>query len=71
VEKDRIEGKAKELEGKVTADESREAEGRAQGKWGKTKEKADDAWEDLKDKAGEMFNKREEKKENERAAERR
>ena len=71
MEKDRIEGKAKELEGKVTGDESREAEGRAQGKLGETKEKADGAWEDLKDKVGEMFNKREEKKERDRAAERR
>ena len=69
MEKDRIEGKAKEIEGKVTGDESREAEGRAQDKWGKTKEKADDAWEDVKDKAGEVFNDREEKKERERAPE--
>ena len=71
MEKDRVEGKAKELEGKVTGDESREAEGRTQGKWGKAKEKADDAWEDLKDKAGDVFNDREEKKERERAGERR
>ena len=71
MEKDRIEGKAKELEGKVTGDESREAEGRTQGKLGETKEKADDVWEDVKDKAGEMFNDRDEKKERERAAERR
>ena len=71
MEKDRIEGQAKEIEGKVTGDESREAEGRAQGKLGKTKEKADDAWEDIKDKAGEVFNDSEEKKERERAAERR
>ncbi len=70
MEKDRIEGKAKELEGKVTGDESREAEGRAQGKWGEMKEKADDAWEGAKDKVGEMFNDREEKKEREREAER-
>jgi uncharacterized protein YjbJ (UPF0337 family) len=70
MEKDRVEGKAKELEGKVTGDESREAEGRAQGKWGKTKDKVDDAWEDVKDKAGEMFNDREKKKERERARER-
>jgi uncharacterized protein YjbJ (UPF0337 family) len=67
VEKDRIEGKAKELEGKVTGDESREAEGRAQGKWGKAKDKADDAWEDVKDKVGTMFNDREEEKEREQA----
>jgi uncharacterized protein YjbJ (UPF0337 family) len=71
VEKDEFEGKAKEVEGKITGDESREAEGRAQGKWGDAKEKAGDAWEDAKDKAGEMFNDREEQKERERAAERR
>ncbi len=71
MEKDRVEGKAKELEGKITGDESREAEGRAQGKWGEAKEKADGAWEDLKDKVGEMFNDREEKKDREREVERR
>ena len=51
---DRIEGKAKELEGKVTDDESREAEGRAQGTWGELKDKADDAWEDAKDKGEDL-----------------
>ena len=71
MDKDRIEGKAKEYEGKLTDDESREAEGRAQGKWGEAKDKADDAWEDLKDKVGDTFNDREEKKEREREAERR
>jgi uncharacterized protein YjbJ (UPF0337 family) len=65
VDKDRVEGKAKELEGKITDDESREAEGRTQGKWGELKDKADDAWEDVKDKAGEMFNDREERKDRE------
>ncbi len=68
MEKDRIEGKAKEVEGKITGDESREAEGRAQGKWGEVKEKADDAWEDVKDKVGGMLNDREEKKEREKEA---
>ena len=70
MDKDQVKGKAKEVEGKITGDESREAEGRTQGKWGDVKDKADDAWEDAKDKAGEMFNDREEKKERERAAER-
>lgn len=51
---DRIEGKAKELEGKITDDESREAEGRTQGKWGELKDRADDAWEDAKDKGGDL-----------------
>jgi uncharacterized protein YjbJ (UPF0337 family) len=63
MDKDRVEGKAKELEGKVTDDESREAEGRAQGKWGEAKEKADDAWEDVKDKVGEAVNERDDREE--------
>ena len=60
MDSDRIEGKAKEVEGKLTDDESREAEGKAQGKWGEVKDKADDAWEDAKDKAGELVNRDEE-----------
>lgn len=51
---DRIEGKAKEVEGKVTGDESREAEGRTQGKWGEIKDKADDALEGAKDKGEDL-----------------
>lgn len=51
---DRIEGEAKELEGKVTDDETREAEGRAQSTWGEVKDKADDAWEDVKDKGEDL-----------------
>lgn len=51
---DRIEGKAKEVEGKVTGDESREAEGRAQGTWGEIKDKADDALEGAKDKGEDL-----------------
>ncbi len=53
---DSIEGKAKEAQGKLTGDESREAEGRVQEAWGKTKDKTDEVWEDLKDKAGEAVN---------------
>ena len=40
---DRAEGKAKELEGEVTGDEAREAEGKGQGMLGKAKDKASDA----------------------------
>lgn len=69
--KDRVEGKAKEVEGKILDDESREAEGRVQSKWGEARDKADDVWEDVKDKAGEAFNDREEQKERERQAEHR
>jgi uncharacterized protein YjbJ (UPF0337 family) len=64
---DRIEGKAKEFEGKLTGDESREAEGRVQGAAGKTKDKADDLWEDVKDRVGEAVNERAERKEAEKA----
>jgi uncharacterized protein YjbJ (UPF0337 family) len=60
MDSDRIEGKAKEVEGKITDDESREAEGRIQGKWGDAKDKTDDAWEDAKDKAGDLVNRDEE-----------
>ena len=43
--KDKIVGKAKELEGKLTGDKVREAEGKAQGVVGKAK----DAVADVKD----------------------
>ena len=55
MDSDRIEGKAKEVEGVVTDDESREAEGKAQGAWGETKDKADDAWDGAKDKADDAW----------------
>jgi uncharacterized protein YjbJ (UPF0337 family) len=68
MDKERIEGKAKEYEGKLTGDESREAEGRIQGDVSKAKEKPAKMWEDLKDKAGEAYNERAEEKEREEAA---
>jgi uncharacterized protein YjbJ (UPF0337 family) len=52
MDKDRVEGKLKEMEGKLTDDESREAEGKLQGDYGEKKDEARGAWEDLKDKAG-------------------
>jgi len=55
VDSDRIEGKAKEVEGKITGDESREAEGKTQGNWGEAKDKADDAWESVKDNVGDVL----------------
>ena len=67
MDKDRIEGKAKKFEGKLTGDESREAEGRLQEKGGKAKDAPKQVWEDLKDKAGQAYNEREERKERERA----
>ncbi len=55
MDSDRIEGEAKEVEGKITGDESREAEGKAQSTWGETKDKADDAWDGAKDKADDAW----------------
>jgi len=55
VDSDRIEGKAKEVEGKITGYESREAEGKTQGNWGEAKDKTDDAWESVKDKVGDVL----------------
>ena len=67
MDKDRIEGKAKKFEGKLTGDESREAEGRLQEKGAKAKDAPRQMWEDLKDKAGQAYNEREERKEREQA----
>jgi uncharacterized protein YjbJ (UPF0337 family) len=67
VDKNRIEGKAKKLEGKLTGDESREAEGRLQEKGGEVKEAPKRIWEDVKDRAGHALNEREERKEREQA----
>jgi uncharacterized protein YjbJ (UPF0337 family) len=58
---DRVEGKAKKLEGKLTGDESREAEGRLQEKKAKVKDVPGDTWEAVKDKAGRAYNEREER----------
>jgi uncharacterized protein YjbJ (UPF0337 family) len=67
VDKDRIEGKAKKIEGELTGDESREAEGRLQEKGSKAKDAPRRMWEDLKDKAGRAYNEGEERKEREQA----
>ena len=47
--KDQVAGKAKEAEGKVTGDKTREAEGKAQGVLGKVKETFSDVKEAVKD----------------------
>ena len=52
MEKDRVEGNLKEVEGKLTGDEELEREGEAQGAFGKAKDSASDAWDAVKD-AGE------------------
>jgi uncharacterized protein YjbJ (UPF0337 family) len=65
METDRIEGKAKKWEGKLTGDESREAEGRLQEKKQAMKDAPRDTWEAVKDKAGRAVNEHEERKESE------
>jgi uncharacterized protein YjbJ (UPF0337 family) len=62
MDKDRVEGKLKETEGKLTDDESREAEGRVQGEYGEKKDDARGAWENLKDKVGDLVNRRDDDK---------
>lgn len=47
--KDKIIGKAKEFEGKLTGDKSREVEGKAQQVKGKVKAKAKKVKEDIED----------------------
>jgi uncharacterized protein YjbJ (UPF0337 family) len=63
METDRIEGEAKKWEGKLTGDESREAEGRLQEKKQAVKDAPRDTWEAVKDKAGRAVNEHEEEKE--------
>jgi uncharacterized protein YjbJ (UPF0337 family) len=46
---DQVKGTLKEAEGKLTGDDSREKEGKAQGAWGDVKEHAGDLKDDLKD----------------------
>ena len=48
--KDKLEGKAKEVEGKVTKDRSRETEGKAQGKMGGLKQDAREVRDKLEGK---------------------
>lgn len=47
--KDKVAGKAKEVEGKVTGDKAREAEGKAQGLFADVKDKAEEAVDAVKD----------------------
>ena len=61
MDKDKVEGKLKEVEGKLTDDESREAEGKAQQDWGGAKDKAHESCEDAKDRIGREYNERSDK----------
>lgn len=57
MDSDRITGKLKEAEGSLTGDETRETQGKAEGAWGKAKDKAGDAKDEVKEKAGELKDK--------------
>jgi uncharacterized protein YjbJ (UPF0337 family) len=48
--KDQLEGKAKEVEGKLTDDKTREAEGKGQNTWGDAKEKAEGVADEVRDR---------------------
>ena len=52
--KDEIEGKAKEIKGKVTGDKEEEMEGKAQQGMDKARRTGRDIRDDVKDKADEM-----------------
>ena len=43
MDKDKVTGKLKETEGKVTGDEEREMQGKTEKNWGEVKDKARDA----------------------------
>jgi uncharacterized protein YjbJ (UPF0337 family) len=43
MDSDKVKGKLKETEGKVTGDEVRESQGKTEKNWGKVKDKARDA----------------------------
>jgi uncharacterized protein YjbJ (UPF0337 family) len=48
--KDKLEGKAKEAEGKLTGDKVREGQGKAEHAWGEAKEGADEARDKVREK---------------------
>jgi uncharacterized protein YjbJ (UPF0337 family) len=47
MDKDKVTGKLKETEGKVTGDKDREAQGKNQKDWGKVKDKARDVKDEV------------------------
>ena len=48
---DKVEGKAKEIKGKLTDDEATEVEGKAQQAAGKIKDTADDVADEVRDRS--------------------
>ena len=53
MDRDKLEGQAKEWEGKLTGDELRERQGQGEEGLAEGKEKAEDLWEGAKDRMGE------------------
>jgi uncharacterized protein YjbJ (UPF0337 family) len=49
-QKDKLAGKAKETEGKLTGDKVREGQGKAQHGWGDAKDKAKDAADEVRER---------------------
>jgi uncharacterized protein YjbJ (UPF0337 family) len=49
-QKDKLEGKAKEAEGKLTDDELREGQGKVQHAWGEAKDKAGDTADEVRER---------------------
>jgi uncharacterized protein YjbJ (UPF0337 family) len=47
MDKDKVTGKLKETEGKATGDEVRETQGKSEKNWGKVKDKARDAKDEV------------------------
>lgn len=62
VNKDELKGKANETIGKVTGDESKELKGKAQGIFGKAKDKIEDGIEAVEEKAEDVIDKLKHKK---------
>ncbi len=51
--KDKIQGKAEELKGRITGDKSEEAKGKARQQWGDAKDTVRDVREDVVEDTGE------------------
>ena len=49
-QKDKLEGTLKETEGKLTGDELREGQGKAQHAWGDAKDKAEDVADEVRER---------------------
>lgn len=59
--KEEVEGKVKEVKGKVTGDESEELAGKLKQEYGKVKEKMEHLVDDASEKINELFDKKDKK----------